>query len=186
MPDALTVHLNRESPHSIAVAPAVFETDGSFDVVLTNHGAALHVHLHLDDDLSRGATIDSVNHYVDSDGVERVPVRVRREEMPAEGRLKIVTGYGSETAYASVTLDEVSEKKPPVQVDERLARPSETAPVPTERPPPWWKPLPYVIVVLLAAIAAIGTAVVVDGRAGAIGLAILVVGVLVAVILLRT
>jgi hypothetical protein len=109
VPDTLPVRLNRESLHSLDV-PNGIETDGSFDVLLANHGEAVHVHLHLDDSLSRMATIDANNHYVQAES-ER-PVRVTVDH-PAEGhgKLKVVTGYGATTRYVDVDLTEPDESE---------------------------------------------------------------------------
>jgi len=126
VPDDLVVHLNRDGPHAITVEPQ-FSADGPFDVVLRNHGPALHVHLHLDDDLSRGATLGSTNHYVNEGAVRRVRVRVAEPIRPTEGRLKLVTGYGSRTEYVRLALAEPEPARRQVRVDETLGRPRPTA-----------------------------------------------------------
>lgn len=118
----LSVSLNRERLHRVETVDS-FETTGPFDVLLENHGEAVHVHLHLDDDLSRAATLSAGNHYVQRGATKRVHVRARPGDDPVRGKLKIVTGYGSESAYVDVTVDAAAPQKPPVQVDESLARP---------------------------------------------------------------
>lgn len=127
MPDQLPVHLNRESLHSLEV-PTAIETDGSFDVVLRNHGEAVHVHVHLDDALSELASIDANNHYVQAGSQRSVRVTVRREAA-ARGKVKIVTGYGAKTRYVDVDLIEPAEEEETVEVDESLATPQPREPV---------------------------------------------------------
>jgi len=61
--DTLPVHVNRDQLHGLEV-PNEVEVSGSFDVVLQNHGESVHVHLHLDDDLSDIATLSANNHHV--------------------------------------------------------------------------------------------------------------------------
>ena len=122
MPPTLSVELNRQSLHDVAVVNA-FETTDSFTVELRNEGEAVHVHLHLDDDLSRVARLDAGNHYVERGSTRRVRVDVAPVDDPYTGKLKIVTGYGAETAYVEVTVSPETETKEPVQVDENLAKP---------------------------------------------------------------
>ncbi|SFR94304.1 hypothetical protein SAMN05216559_1494 [Halomicrobium zhouii] len=126
MPDTLPVHLNRESLHSLDV-PTGIETDGSFDVLLVNHGEAVHVHLHLDDPLSRLATLDANNHYVQAESERPVRVTVDRGAT-GHGKLKVVTSYGAETRYVDVDLVEPAESEQPVQVDESLSKPQPKEP----------------------------------------------------------
>lgn len=121
MPDTLPVHLNRESLHSLDV-PNAIETDGSFDVLLRNHGEAVHVHVHLDDALSELATLDATNHYVQADSDRPVRVTIN-QETNLRGKLKIATGYGATTRYVDVDLVEPNEPDEPVQVDESLSKP---------------------------------------------------------------
>jgi hypothetical protein len=118
----LTVSLNRERLHRIEAADT-FEATGPFDVVLDNYGESVHVHLHLDDDLSQVAELSGGNHYVQREDSVAVHVRARPVDDPVTGKLKVVTGYGSETAYVEVTVAPGGPQKPPVRVDESLNRP---------------------------------------------------------------
>jgi hypothetical protein len=118
----LSVSLNRERLHRVETVDS-FETDGPFDVLLDNHGEAVHVHLHLDDDLSRAASLSAGNHYVQRGATKRVHVRAGPGDEPIHGKLKVVTGYGSESAYVDVTINPASPQKAPVQVDESLGKP---------------------------------------------------------------
>lgn len=121
MSETLPVYVNRASLHSLEV-PERFETDGSFDVQLINHGEPIHVHLHLDDRLSDIASVDAPNHHVDRESQRPVRVNVHRPGS-VFGKLKIVTSYGAETRYVDIDLVEPSEPEETVQVDESLSKP---------------------------------------------------------------
>ena len=131
--DTLGVDVNRNGPHSIHVASGAIHVDGPFEIVLDNHGSALHVYLQLDDDLANAVRLSAVNHYVDEGSIRRVPVDVDESNAPARGHLKIVTGYGSETEYVTVAVEERDETKAGVDVDESLGRPR-PRPVAEEEP----------------------------------------------------
>ena len=122
MTDRLSVHLNDERLHDIRTATA-FETTDSFTVLLENGDAPVHVHLHLDDRLSTSASIPANNHYVDADTTRPVNVEVADGPRPIEGRLKIVTGHGAETAYVDISVVEPEDREGAVAVDEALAAP---------------------------------------------------------------
>jgi hypothetical protein len=124
VPATLSVDLNEGTLHDVAVADA-FETTGGFVVELDNHGEAVHVHLHIDDDLSAVARLDETNHFVDSGGVRRVAVDVARVDSPVTGKLKVVTGYGAESTYVDVTVRPERPEKDTVEVDERFSKPPE-------------------------------------------------------------
>ncbi len=112
----LPVQLNRDDVHAVEVATATFETPGSFALELSNHGQPVHVHLQLDDALSRVASVAANNHYVDSGSVRTVTVEVVADRRPVEGKLKIVTAYGRETAYVDVRVVEGEVEEAPVDV----------------------------------------------------------------------
>lgn len=121
MPDALPVHVNRDGLHSLEV-PVSFETTGSFDVRLINHGEPIHVHLHLDDGLSEVGRLDAGNHYVQGNDERVVGVEVA-DGVTGMGKLKVVTSYGAETRYVDVDLVEPDDEDQEVEVDESLAEP---------------------------------------------------------------
>jgi hypothetical protein len=119
--DRLLVEVNRTGVRSLEVPDSV-TVDRSFTVDLRNHGDACHVHLHLDDALSRVARLETANHHVPGGSRRPVPVHVSEPEdyEPIQGRLKVAIGYGQETRFVDVTVD-VDE---PVDVDPDLATPS--------------------------------------------------------------
>jgi hypothetical protein len=126
VPESLTVHLSREEPGSIA-APQAFEATGEFSVYLRNHGTPLHAHVSLDRSLSAVARVVTPNRYVEGGATRRVRIEVGDGDRPIDGRLEVVTGYGAETEYVSVTLRDPETVEPDVAVDEELGRPPSTS-----------------------------------------------------------
>jgi len=123
--DSLPVHVSREELHSLAV-PTSFETTGSFDVRLINHAESLHIHLHLDDDLSRVAQLDAGNHYVEGNSERYVRITVDPDRVEGEellGKLKVASAYGSETRWVDITVRQPDRDENTVEVDESLATP---------------------------------------------------------------
>lgn len=145
----LSVDLNRERIYEIA-SQRSFETDGPFDVLLQNHGKAVHVHLALDDSLSEITTLDATNQYVEANGRQLVRIETTALSVPVTGRLKVVTGYGAESAYTTVTVSPPGTGTDHVEVDEQLAQPPKTEPAePTLRQQlaeigPDWISLPFI------------------------------------------
>lgn len=183
MADDLPVHVNRQDIHSLEV-PASFETDGSFDVRLINHGESLHLHVHLDDALSEIAAIEATNHYVEGESQRALRVHVNEEALtttPVRGKLKVASGYGAETRWIDVELAEAEEEDESVRVDESLSKPqpreepSGSAGTGLERPE-----LPVLGLGLLAVVVAIVAAVVIDNVVVLVGALAVVAGVLVA------
>ena len=123
MSQTLPVRINRETPHEIDLDSTDFDSTGGFELAIENRGEASHVHVHLDDTLSRVAALEGTNHFVEAGKTQRITVSVRDGPRPVTGKLKIVTGYGAETAYVDVTIREPVEPERSVTVDEDLARP---------------------------------------------------------------
>lgn len=120
MSEPLRVELNRGSVHAIEASES-FTAEGPFHIELHNAGGAVHVHLHLDDDLSTVARLDDVNHFVEEGATKRVPVGVRPNRDPRTGRLKVVSGYGAEEEYVDLTVVPKSNQ----QMDSRGTRNAE-------------------------------------------------------------
>lgn len=121
MPESFTVHLNRDGPQSVA-GPQSFKTKDDFSVYLKNHGPPLHVHVRTDRSLAEVAEVVTPNRYVEEEAIRRVQVEVDDIDQPVDGRLEIVTGYGSNTEYVSVTVRDPSAVEPDVTVNEELAQ----------------------------------------------------------------
>lgn len=125
MTEELPVHVSREETHSLDV-PVSFETAGPFDVTFENHGRSVHVHLHLGDTLSKFASIEANNHYVEGDSRRAVRINVNTGALPSEpvlGKLKVVSGYGAQTRWIDVELTPPGEVTSEVEVDDSLAKP---------------------------------------------------------------
>lgn len=123
----LTVSLNDDGLHSIT-APDSFETSGPVELLLDNCGEAVHVHLNLDETLSAVADIRANNHYVEPESERPVSVAVDPRSVAVTGRLKIATGYGSEVAYTTITVQPPTDDPNRVTVDESLAKPQREPP----------------------------------------------------------
>jgi len=183
--DTLVVDLNRSGPQSVDVAAASFRTGGPFEVVLDNHGAALHVYLQLDDDLAGAVTLSAGNHYVEQGSVRRVSVDVDRSKLPVRGRLKVVTGYGKETEFVTVTVEEREEEPSRVDVDERLGKPR-------PRPEPEegglsleFEGAPVLVLGALAVLVALVAALALGGDMVLLAVLVVLLGAAVGVVLLR-
>ncbi len=176
MPAELVVHLNRDGPHSIDISEPSFEATDSFDVVLRNHGSALHVYLELDDDLSAAASVVSANQYVEAERTSRVPVQVSDGSRPVDGRLKIVTGYGTETAYTKIRITEPVTEDQGVRVDASLAEPQPTTDEPLLEP----DAVPVVVLAAIAILVAVLAVLIVDGIFVLVGVGIVLVGIVIA------
>jgi hypothetical protein len=125
--DTLTVAINHTHLHSVETSEG-FETTGSFDIELENHGEAVHVHVHLDDALSEAASIDAINHHLRPGATRRIPVAVHDDERSVSGRLKVAAAYGAETRFVDLSLRAVRPTKPPVEVDAALGKPANRGP----------------------------------------------------------
>ncbi|WP_181686733.1 DUF7524 family protein [Halorhabdus salina] len=178
MADPLVVHVNREQLHELAV-PASYETTGTFDVRLVNHGEASHVHLRLDDALSDIARLDANNHYVDENHERFVTVSVR-DGVAQRGKLKVVSGYGATTRYVDIILTEPDEPNGSVTVDESLAHPQPTETEPTDSVFEADPTLPVIGLAGVALVLALAVAVLVKQFVVALGALAVLLGVLVA------
>ncbi len=185
MPAELPVHVNQESLHSIDVQPS-FEAHGPFDVRLVNYGESVHVHIHLDDGLSRVAAIDAPNHYVEAESARVVRVAVDEDALetsPVRGKIKIASAYGAETRWIDVTLSEPAPEESSVQVDESLAQPRTS----TADPTPSLLQRPEVAVLalgLVALLVALGAALVFQNPLLQVSSLVVLGGVLVALFFL--
>ncbi|WP_267639404.1 DUF7524 family protein [Haloarchaeobius amylolyticus] len=181
--DALPVDISKDGLHSISPTADSFETTGPFTVTLRNHGRAVHVHCNLDDDLARVARLPETNHFVETDSEVSFPVDVQAGERPVSGRLKIVTGYGAEEHYVPVTITEPKPVGPPSERTSDEATPaSETGNPGTSLRDalPVDESLPVLVLAGLALVLALGAAATLASLEVFLGLAVVVVGVAVA------
>ncbi|MXV64031.1 hypothetical protein GS429_18570 [Natronorubrum sp. JWXQ-INN-674] len=189
MSPEVTVHVNRGSADSLETAVGTLETRDSFTLVLRSHGAPAHVHCRLHGDLERIATLETSNYYVEADGETIVPVRLATEaiDAPIEGELEVLTGYGSE----SLSIPVVANPAPAaVDIDESLAEPAASGPEPSvvERGLAATGLEPGTLAVVALGLFAVGigalTAATIGGPVATLGIAIVVVGLAVALFLL--
>ncbi|WP_372911939.1 hypothetical protein [Salinigranum sp.] len=172
MPASLPVELNRGRLHAVE-APVEFTSDGSFYVDLSNHGEGVHVHLHLDDALSRVARLEESNVFVAGDTTSRVDVVIDQPSTAVTGRLKVSTGYGAETTSVDVTVEPFEEQTRQVAVDESLSKPKPKEPqqspvTRTLSSLPGPDALPYLAFVLLAVVIAVGAVLFVGASSPAV------------------
>ena len=81
-----------------------FETDGSFTLILENHGQPAHVHLHVDDSLADVVKLAEPNVYVEAGDIETVDVTVA-EGRSGRGAIDVSTGYGAEETRIDVRVE---------------------------------------------------------------------------------
>lgn len=175
--------------------PERFETSDGFTIEITNHGEAAHVHLNLDSDLSKAIALDGGNHFVQAGRTRTIEASVDQRSRPVSGRLKVVTGYGAETAYVDVSLIPPVEtaEKSPVEVDERLARPK-----PRENHQPRrrsrnrsrdqglsLRTIAAIALVVLSLLLVVGGALIAGNPAVIVGVGVVLVGIAGAALLLR-
>ncbi len=174
MSGTLSIHINRDGLHHIDVAQS-FETDDSFDVVLENHGAPIHVHLHLDDELSEVASLSATNHYIEEDETEVVPISVRNG--PGRGKLKIVTSYGAETSYVDVDIEEFDPDADEILVDEALSKPKPQSPQQSTEASELTRNLPLIVLIVLAVVLVLGVGILVDWVVALFGAVSVLIGI---------
>ncbi|WP_306057377.1 DUF7524 family protein [Natronococcus wangiae] len=188
----VTVHVNRGSPETLEPAVGTFETAEPFTLILEGHDSPAHVHCRLDGTLAGVASLPGSNYYVEPDAQTPVPIEVNADaiEEPVDGTLEVLTGYGAESVSIRVTVEPAPSS---VEVDESLAKPNRSPSEPSA--PPLLERLeaasgaqPATIAVLAlgfvaVAIAAI-TAATIGGSIATAGLAVVVLGFVVALGLL--
>ena len=187
MPDELPVHVSRQELHGVEV-PGTFETEGSFDVALKNHGNSIHMHVHLDDALSAVASLTATNHHVDGETERVLRVEVDEDRLgpePVRGKLKVVSAYGASTRWVDVVIRKPEDEDDTVRVDESLAEPrpkpeAETGGGPTVASPA----VPVIALGAVAIVVALVVAVLVDDVVVLGGAVTVVFAVLVAMVLL--
>ncbi|MFB6281621.1 MAG: hypothetical protein ABEH40_06350 [Haloferacaceae archaeon] len=155
MPASLPVELNAERIHEIRVIDE-FATDGPFVVDLVNEGQPVHVHVSLDDDLGRVASLDGGNHYVEEGATAAVPVSVDPVDEPVTGRLTVATGYGAETAEVAVTVQPWEDRSTGVEVGDDLSTPRDPGEAPPATAEPGGPSLPLLALVGTAIAVAVG------------------------------
>lgn len=120
MAEVVPVTINGEGPNTVGVPEAV-TVSSDFTVSLENQGTDAHVHLRLDENLSKAASLPASNHYVEGGSTVDISVSVRPDTSVA-GTLEVVTGYGATRKQTTVTVD--SSPEPDIPIDDTLTEPS--------------------------------------------------------------
>lgn len=128
MSNTLTIAVNPEGIHTLH-APEQFETDGSFEVVLDNHGESAHVYLNLDAELSRAARLDATNYYVEHGETLTLSIPVP-DGSAVDGEMTVATAYGSEKRLVPITIDPVTESDRSVTIARSLSSTASADPRP--------------------------------------------------------
>ena len=183
MPDELPVHISREEIHSLEV-PTSFEATGPFEVRLINHSQSVHVHVHLDEDLSRVADIDAGNHYVEGESERSIYVDVDPNGLDGQellGKLKVASGYGAHTRWIDVIVSEPEHEQESVRVDESLAQPQ---PEPTDSSLLDRPEIPVLVLGAIALLVAALTAIIIEDTLVLLGSLVVLGGVIAALFFL--
>ncbi|WP_435332592.1 DUF7524 family protein [Haloarchaeobius sp. TZWWS8] len=184
MPDnSLQLDISKSALHSIEPAVEAFETDGSFTVLLRNHGRSVHVHCNLDDDLASVASIEETNHFVETDSTTGVRVEVAPDApRPVSGRLKLVTGYGAEEKFVPVKLVDSRGVESRTVPEAASTEPSRSSSV--ERPIDLDGSLPIVALAGVALLLAVLAFVFANSLAVMLGVLVVLGGIVAALVLL--
>ncbi len=121
MPDPLEIRVNSPRPN-VLEPPESFVADREFSIEIVNEGKPVHVHLNLDNDLVEIIEMETGNHFVPREDTYRIPVTLLEGRRPVRGKLKVSTGYGSESEFIEIRVVEPSDDDR-VTVDETLAEP---------------------------------------------------------------
>ena len=186
MPDDLEVCIGREGVHELD-APSTFAAEESFRIRIRNSGRPVHVHLHPDETLAQATSVKGGNHYLEADESLTIPVTVDAELDPDDrrsGTLRLVAGYGA--AETEIAVELRSPAASSVTVDERLAGPRSTESGPGVASRVLDRPAgPVLALGGLAVLVAVLSAAIVRTPAVIAGAAAVIVGVAVAVAVLR-
>lgn len=176
---SLDVHLNRDRPRSLE-APERFSTRRPFEVYLENHGDGSHVHVSLDDALSRVATVRDGTEFLPAGEITRIHVDTADVDAPVSGVLTVSIAYGATTAEVLVTVSPEQEGSRSVDVDESLSTP-QGRPRPSSSPGLERTQTAALLGLAgFAIVIAVGAAIAVGGTVVNAGAAVVVVAALVA------
>lgn len=186
---SITVHVNRSAGGTIEVERPTLETDRSFELSVVNHGEPVHLHVKPSAELADTVSIQETNRFVDADERITVPVTVAGHTGPVTGRLDLATKFGANAASIEVTLTGGVGDDQRVEIDDRLTTPPRDEP---EDPTVLElaadrltvETLGLAGLVALALLVGLATAVVVGGLVAFLGVAVVLAGVLAALVLI--
>lgn len=183
----LRVELGHDGTTSVEPASRSITATDDFTIEFYNDGHPRHVHVAPEGDLGRFVEIEASNHFIEEESLRVVSVAVA-EDRPETfmGKLRIVTGYGTDTTYIDVTLEEAVEPEREVVVDESLGRPQPEPDV--ERPALADRvgsdALPVIALAVMAVLIAAGATMIATDAAVVIGILAVMAGVAVALAIL--
>ncbi|MBE0523209.1 MAG: hypothetical protein IBX40_02575 [Methanosarcinales archaeon] len=128
----LQIHINRRKANSIEFEKPEIKVpmrpggECSFEIALINYGTPTRVHLSTTDSIRNYVTFLQDNPYVTNQEWIPVVVKLPSDISIGEGKIKVITGYGSHTETINVHIggQKVESKpKPSVDVDTRLGDP---------------------------------------------------------------
>ncbi|MFL2520895.1 MAG: hypothetical protein ACJ0QU_00710 [Halobacteriales archaeon] len=180
----LEIQINRVFPNSIEVEESPIEVSGSFGVILYNNGSPCHVYLQLSDEIAEFAYMGVSNRFLREQENVRLDVRMRENAPETEGWIKIVTGHGSETAYATIRIKDSKEIRTQVIVDEKLAIPKPK--VVNKDSVMLTGKLPLVALMMIAITMAATSLAIIQNWIIIIGVAVIIAGMYIAYQLIRT
>lgn len=187
MAQRLRVHLGRNGPKSVEVEESAVDVSDDFTVEIHNHGHPQHVHVAPERDLGRFVRVEEPNHFIETDDVRAVVVEVAADRPKKfDGRLRFVTGYGTETTHVDIKLRQDEPADVGVAVDERLAKPQDddgAQPTVFQRATDP-DSIPVVALATMALLIAIGATMIATDVAVVLGVLAVLVGVGIAVVLI--
>lgn len=129
MSSRLKLHLGRHGPKSIDPEPSAIEVSDDFAIELHNHGHPLHVHIAPQADLGRFLTLEATNLFIEGGDMRTIGANLaERRPRSFDGKLRVATGFGVETAFVDVRLREEQPVEREVVVDASLAQPKPAQP----------------------------------------------------------
>ena len=187
MANRLRIFLDRDEPGTVTTEEQAIETSGDFSIEIHNYGTPKHVHVAPVGDLGRFVTFDASNLYFEPEEVRTISASVtdRRPEK-FDGKVKIVTGYGTNTTFFDVNLRQQVETTSDVIVDDELAKPQteEATPSPFASFELGPDTLPVLALAVMAILIAVGATMIATDIAVVVGAGVVLLGVLVALALL--
>ena len=178
------IQINRAFPNSIEIEESPVEVGGSFGVILYNHGGPCHVYLQLSDEIAEVAHVGVSNRFLKEQENVRLEVHVIKNAPATEGWVKIVTGHGSETEYATVIIKDPKKIRTQITVDERLSIPKPKV-VDTDPLIPASK-LPLIALMMVAITMAATSLAIIQNWIIIIGVIVIVAGTYIAYQLIKT
>lgn len=186
MPGRLRIYLGREAPKSVELADDSIEVTDDFVIEIENHGHPQHIHIAPADELGRFVMIEEANHFIETGDALAIHASVMDDRPPKfDGRLRIVTGYGTDETFVEINLRQPGDIEREVAVDENLAKPqSDTSEAPLMERLISPDAIPILALAAMAVLIAVGATLIATDAAVVLGVIAVLVGVGIAIVLL--